>query len=156
MTMNDDELLLRGAIELASSAREHGNQPFGALLADADGNILLTAENTIHTQHDATGHAESNLVRLASSKYSQVELSNFSLYTSTEPCPMCAGAIFWSGIGRVVYALSEDKFYALSPNSPESLKLGCREVFARGGRPVVVKGPFLEEEAARVHAGFWE
>jgi len=153
--MTETELLLR-AIALAASAREHGNHPFGALLADENGQILLEAENTVNTAHDATGHAETNLVRLASRQFSPEQLAKTTLYTSTEPCPMCAGAIFWSGIGRVVYALSEDGLYAMTGDSPEALKLPCREVFARGGRPVEVHGPLLEAEAAKVHAGFWD
>jgi len=148
--------LLRIAISLAANAREHGNHPFGALLADESGNILLTAENTVNTARDASGHAELNLVRLASAQLPTRVLARATLYTSTEPCPMCAGAIFWSGISRVVYALSEDGLYAMTGDSPESLKLPCREVFARGGRPVEVVGPLLEDEAAIVHQGFWE
>jgi len=147
--------LLHCAIALASSARQHGNHPFGALLADENGQILLEAENTVVTESDATGHAETNLVRLASRRFPLGTLSKSTLYTSTEPCPMCAGAIFWSGIGRVVYALSEDGLYAMTGDSPESLKLPCREVFARGGRPIEVIGPLLAAEAAQVHEGFW-
>jgi tRNA(Arg) A34 adenosine deaminase TadA len=146
---------LRKAIELAASARQHGNHPFGALLAGEDGTILMTAENTVITERDATGHAELNLVRMASAVFSAQELAGYTLYTSTEPCPMCSGAIFWSGIGRVVYALSEDGLYAMTGDSPESLKLPCREVFARGGRAVEVAGPHLEDDAARVHKNFW-
>jgi len=153
--MNQNELLRR-AISLAASARAHGNQPFGSLLADENGQILLEAENTINTASDATGHAETNLVRLASQKFPAEVLAKTTLYTSTEPCPMCSGAIFWSGIGRVVFALSEDGLYAMTGDSPESLKLPCREVFARAGRLVEVTGPLLEEEAAKVHEGFWE
>ncbi len=154
--MQNVEFLLRAAISAAASAREHGNHPFGALLTDEQGNILLIAENTVNTGGDATGHAETNLVREASQKYSFEELSRSTLYSSTEPCPMCSGAIFWSGIGKVVYALSEERLYALSASSPESLKLACRDVLARGGRPVEVNGPFIEDEAVQVHVGFWE
>ncbi len=154
--MQNVEFLLRAAISAAASAREHGNHPFGALLTDEQGNILLIAENTVNTGGDATGHAETNLVREASQKYSFEELSRSTLYSSTEPCPMCSGAIFWSGIGKVVYALSEERLYALSVHSTESLKLACRDVLARGGRPVEVNGPFIEDEAVQVHVGFWE
>lgn len=100
-----NEELIRRAIEIAANARAHGNHPFGALLADADGNILLEAENTVNTSLDCTGHAETNLMRLASKKYSSKELKTCTLYSSTEPCPMCAGAIFWGEVGGVVYAL---------------------------------------------------
>jgi tRNA(adenine34) deaminase len=154
--MNDIDLqLLRHAIGVARRAREHGNHPFGALLADAQGNILLEAENTVITDHDCTGHAELNLMRLASRQYSLEMLSRCTVYTSTEPCPMCAGSIFWGGVGRVVYALSEEGLYAMTGNSPHKLLLSCRDVFVRGGRPIEVLGPMLEEEARQVHEGFW-
>ena len=154
--MNDIELqLLRLAIDIARRAREHGNHPFGALLADAQANVLLEAENTVNTARDCTGHAELNLMRLASRRYTFDELTRCTMYTSTEPCPMCAGSIFWGGVGRVVYALSEEGLYAMTGDSPDKLLLSCRDVFARGGRPIEVLGPALEEEAQAVHAGFW-
>jgi tRNA(Arg) A34 adenosine deaminase TadA len=154
--MNDLDLnLLRQAIHVARRARENGNHPFGALLADEQGRVLLEAENTVNTAHDCTGHAELNLMRLASRQYNFDKLTRCTLYTSTEPCPMCAGAIFWGGVGRVVYALNEEGLYALTGDSPHKLLLSCREVFARGGRPIEVLGPALEEEARQVHLGFW-
>ena len=157
MTMNDIDLhLLRLAIDVAHHAREYGNHPFGAVLTDEQGNVLLEAENTVITNNDCTGHAELNLMRLASRHYSCEVLSHCTLYTSTEPCPMCAGSIFWGGVGRVVYALSEEGLYAMTGDSPDKLLLSCRDVFARGGRPIEVFGPMLEEEARQVHEGFWK
>ena len=154
--MNDiNLLLLRRAIDIARRAREHGNHPFGALLADEQGNVLLEAENTVVTDRDCTGHAELNLMRLASRQYSFEALTHCTLYTSTEPCPMCTGSIFWGGVGRVVYALSEDGLYSMTGDSPHKLPVGCREVLARGARPIEVLGPALEAEARSVHEGFW-
>lgn len=153
--MHPKENLLQRAIEIAANARAHGNHPFGALLADADGNILLEAENTVVTANDVTAHAELNLMRLASKRYSEEELRDCTLYTSTEPCPMCAGAIFWGNVGRVVYALSEGVLYEITGETPYKLALPCREVFIRGTHPVDVLGPLLEGEARQVHLGFW-
>lgn len=150
-----DRQLLRRAIDIARRAREHGNHPFGALLADEQGHVLLEAENTVNTDSDCTGHAELNLMRLASRQYTFDDLARCTLYTSTEPCPMCSGAIFWGGVGRVVYALSEAGLYAMTGNSPHKLPLACREVFAHGGRPIEVFGPAIEDEARHVHEGFW-
>jgi len=148
---------LRRAILVAARAREHGNHPFGATLVDEHGQVLLEAENTVVTERDLTGHAETNLVRLASRQFTPEQLARCTLYTSTEPCAMCAGAIHWSGIRRVVFALSEEDLYALVGPSPDHLLLPCREVFARSGRPVAVSGPApeLDEAARAVHAGFW-
>ena len=152
---NIDLQFLRLAIDVARRAREHGNHPFGALLADEQGNVLLEAENTVITDSDCTGHAELNLMRLASRQYTFDGLARCTLYTSTEPCPMCSGSIFWGGVGRVVYALSEEGLYSMTGDSPHKLLLACREVFARGGRLIEVLGPALEEEARSVHEGFW-
>ena len=150
-----DEKLLRRAIQIAADARANGNHPFGALLADAEGNILLEAENTVVTGKDITAHAELNLVRLASQHYGPEMLKDCTLYTSTEPCPMCAGALFWSDVGRVVYALSEEGLYEITGKTPYELAIPCRDVFERGTHPVKVIGPMLESEAREVHLGFW-
>jgi tRNA(Arg) A34 adenosine deaminase TadA len=152
MTRDD---LLRRAIEIAASAREHGNHPFGALLVNAAGEIVAEAENTVVTESDATGHAETNLVRKASREFG--DLSGHTLYTSTEPCAMCSGAIYWSGVRHMVYALPEHALYAMTDADSDNptLALPSREVFARGRHEVLVEGPFLEAEAAAVHEGFW-
>ena len=148
---------LKTAIEIAQKAREHGNHPFGAILVDENNQVLLQAENTVVTESDCTGHAETNLMRLASQHLSPEKLSTCTLYTSTEPCAMCAGAIHWGNVGRVVFALSAVELYEMVGPSPEHLLLPCREVFARSQRPVEVAGPALEldVEARAVHEGFW-
>ena len=156
--MNDLDLShLRAAIDVALKARQHGNHPFGAVLVDAHHRVCLEAENSVITGNDPTGHAETNLVRLATRQFSSEQLARFSLYTSTEPCAMCAGAIHWSHIGRVVYALSEEELYGIVGESPEHLLLPCREVFAHSRQPIEVVGPAveLEKEARAVHEGFW-
>lgn len=156
MTPKDIELL-KQAVEIARRARQNGNHPFGALLTDRDGNILLTAENTVVTQKDCTGHAETNLMRLASHQYDPEFLSHCTLYTSTEPCAMCSGAIYWGGVGRVVFALSESELLDMTGDDPENptFSLPCREVFARGQRPTQVDGPYNLPAAREVHMGFW-
>ena len=148
---------LKTSISVAWRARKNGNHPFGAVLADEQNRIVLRAENTVVTGRDATGHAETNLVRLATQQFSPEQLVHCTLYSSTEPCAMCAGAIHWSQIGRVVYALSEIDLYDIIGTSPEHLLLPCREVFAHSKRHVEVLGPVssLEIEARAVHKDFW-
>ena len=152
-----DERLLLAAIELARQAREHGNHPFGALLTDADGNVVLESENTVVTGRDCTGHAETNLMRAASQRFSPEFLQGCTLYTNTEPCAMCSGAIYWGNVRRVVFALSEDDLRDIVGDDPgnPTMALPCREVFARCGHEVEVSGPHLEDEARAVHEGFW-
>lgn len=151
-----DEAHLRQAIALAARARQDGNHPFGSIVVAPDGRVI-EGLNTVVTESDPTGHAETNVVRLAAGILSPGELRASTLYTSTEPCAMCAGAIYWAGIARVVYALGEDALRAMVPaqDGEPTMDLPCREVFARGGRTVDVAGPALVEEAAAVHDGFW-
>ena len=153
----DQDALLRRAIELADRARAGGDHPFGALLATADGRIALEAQNTVGTTRDVTGHAETNLVSAASRRFEAEELATMTLVTSCEPCAMCSGAIYLSGIGAVVYGLSEKGLLALTGDDPENptLDLPCRTVLSAGRRAIAVTGPLLEEEAAASHAGFW-
>ncbi len=154
----NDLALLRRAVEVAQRARDAGNHPFGALLTSADGEILLEAENTVTTERDVTGHAELNLVRAASRTYTEEQLAGCSLYTSTEPCAMCAGGIYWSGIGRVVYALPEAKLGELTGADAENptMHLSARTVLDAGQRSIEVEGPADLPEAEAVHAGFWD
>jgi tRNA(Arg) A34 adenosine deaminase TadA len=154
---DDDERHLLAAIELAWQARKHGNHPFGALLVDADANVVLRAENTVVTGPDCTGHAETNLMRMASGRFSPEFLRGCTLYTSTEPCAMCAGAIYWGNVRRVIYAFSEEELRDIVGGNPDNptLALPCREVFARGQHEVEVSGPHLVDQARAVHEGFW-
>jgi tRNA(Arg) A34 adenosine deaminase TadA len=148
---------LRAAIRVAQRAREHGNHPFGAILVDEHNQVIFEAENTVVTSRDCTGHAETNLVRFASQQFSPEKLALCTLYTSTEPCVMCAGAIHWANVRRVIYALSEVALYEIIGPSPENLLLPSRDVFSRSQKSVEVLGPAVEldHEARAVHEGFW-
>ena len=155
--MEENDLkLLKITFDMARQARDHGNHPFGALLADSDGKILLTAENTVVTDKNITGHAETNLVRKAANLYETEFLAKCTLYASTEPCPMCSGAIFWSNIRRVVFGLSQKGLNAITGGGEDKLLLPCREVLSRGNKPIEVVGPLLEQQAREVHIGFWQ
>ena len=154
-----DQLFLRRSIKLASQSRDSGKHPFAALVVDAGGNIIAEAGNdSLPPDGDPTRHAELLAAALAARRLSPEQLAAATLYTSAEPCAMCAGAIYWCGIGRVVYALSEHKLLGLTGDHPENptFALPCREVFARGQRHIEVTGPCLEDEAAAAHVGFWQ
>jgi tRNA(Arg) A34 adenosine deaminase TadA len=150
--------LLRQAINLAASARAQGNHPFGALIADREGNVLAQAKNTVVTDSDVTGHAETNLIRIASRQVPTDVLAAATLYTSTEPCAMCSGAIYWSGISRVIYGMPEDGLASFTGSNPENptLALPSKIVLNAGQRHIEVIGPLLMDEAVVVHAGFWD
>jgi tRNA(Arg) A34 adenosine deaminase TadA len=153
-----DEAFLRRSFDVARRAVTHGNHPFGAVLVDGDNNVLFEMENGYMPTHDATGHAERLAATKACTAYSADALARSTLYSSAEPCAMCAGALYWAGIGRLVYGLSEHRLRAITGNHPENptLDLPCRDVFASGQRSTEVVGPLLEDEAAALHDGAWK
>ena len=102
-----DEHFLRRSFEVARRAVSHGNHPFGAILVDRNRNVLIEVENGYMPAHDGTAHAERLLATQACTTLSPDMLRDATLYSSAEPCAMCAGAIYWAGIGRLVYGLSE-------------------------------------------------
>jgi tRNA(Arg) A34 adenosine deaminase TadA len=153
-----DEQFLRRSFDVARRAITHGNHPFGAILVDENGNVLIEVENGYMPAHDGTAHAERLLATKACTTLGADLLRNATLYSSAEPCAMCAGAIYWAGIGRVVYGLSEHRLRAVTGNHPENptLDLPCRDVFRSGQRTTEVVGPLLEDEAVALHAGVWD
>jgi tRNA(Arg) A34 adenosine deaminase TadA len=152
-----DARFLRRSFEVARRAMTRGNHPFGAVLVDNAGNVLLEAENGYMPSHDGTAHAERLLATQACTTLDADTLRGATIYSSAEPCAMCSGAIYWAGIGRLVYGLSEHRLRQLTGNHPENptLNLPCREVFSSGQRPTEVVGPLLEDEAAALHEGVW-
>jgi tRNA(Arg) A34 adenosine deaminase TadA len=158
-TLTDQDLaFLRQAIALAREARADGRHPFGSLIVNQHNEVIVTARNNaVPPAGDPTQHAELLACADAGKRFTPSELVLCTLYTSTEPCAMCAGAIYWTGIGRVVFALAETGLlrYTASHIENPTLNLPCREVFARGQRPTLVSGPHLEDEAGLVHEGFW-
>jgi tRNA(Arg) A34 adenosine deaminase TadA len=153
-----DEYFLRRSFDVARRALTHGNHPFGAILVGQDRTVLIEAENGYMPSHDGTAHAERLLATQACTTLGAEVLKCATLYSSAEPCAMCAGAIYWAGIGRLVYGLSEHRLRAVTGNHPENptLDLPCREVFKSGQRATEVKGPLLEDEAEALHAGVWK
>jgi len=150
-SLNTHEQFARQAIALARQARGAGNHPFGALLV-VDGEVVLTAMNSVNTDRDPTGHAETNLVAAALRELSPNQIGRAVLYTSCEPCAMCVGKMYWAGVRALVYALSAEDLAVLA--GPDFL-VPCRDLFARATEAVTVLGPLLADEARTVHVGFW-
>lgn len=148
----EDEHYLRIAFREAERARERGNHAFGALLVDAEGEPVLAAQNSVVTDDDVTAHAEMNLLRAASRKFEPDQLKTFTLYASGEPCPMCAGAIVWANIRRVVFGLGMEAIYQLFDADPDApaLPMHAAGVFDQAPWPMEVIGPLLENEAEEV------
>jgi tRNA(Arg) A34 adenosine deaminase TadA len=115
-----DERHLRRAIELATQARATGDMPFGSLLVGPTGEVLAEARNTVITERDITAHPELKLARWAARDLDPDVARQTTMYTSCQPCPMCAGAISRSGLGRVVFALSGAQLRELRPSGSPS------------------------------------
>lgn len=151
---NDVEVsLIRKVFDVARRSKLNGNLAYGCLLVDENNQIILEGENSVITEKDALGHAEINLIREASKRYSADFLNKCTIYTSDEPCPMCSSAIFWGGIGKLVFGLSKVRFYQEfgRENPAIDFDISSREVLSAGGRKVKIEGPFLEDEALLIH-----
>ena len=149
--MNEHETYIQKSYQLAKSAQGRGNHPFGALLV-IDSKIVYTAKNTVVTDNDITRHAELNLVSKATQELDPETLGRSRLYTSTEPCAMCTGAIFWAGISKIVYGCSAD---TLGEIAGGVFVVPCRELLKYGKRQISVVGPVLEDQGAAIHRNFW-
>ena len=135
-----EQFLLR-TFELAELSVGKGNHPFGAVLV-INNEIVLEAENTIAIDKDVTRHAEMNLMSEASKRFSQSELETAILYTSTEPCQMCEGAIYWAGVRNIVFSCTKESLNSIANNGlpKESINL---------------VGPLLENLGEELHKKYW-
>ncbi len=147
-----DELFMTKAIELSVSAVENGNEPFGAVLVKDD-KIVYTNENQIYTRNDPTFHAEFGLIRSFCEETGITDLSEYTLYSSCEPCFMCCGAMVWTKLGRLVYAASDIELCKLlSVNGSECSKV----VFGSSGADIEVVPGVLRLEALKVLESYFK
>ena len=140
---NDDERYMRMALQEAERAFEADEVPVGAIVV-CQGRILAKAHNLTETLHDVTAHAEMQALTAASEALGGKYLDQCTLYVTVEPCIMCAGAIGWSQMGRVVYGAADPKrgFATFAPR-------------AFHPRTEVVQG-VLEEECAGLMKSFFK
>jgi tRNA(Arg) A34 adenosine deaminase TadA len=153
-----DLALLRRTFVLADEARRSGGAPYGALVADTNGRVIAEHRNTAWADGgDPTQHAELVATTEAWRVLGSDGMNHATLYASTEPCSMCAGASYWNGIGRIVYGMSNLRLFEFTGDDPAhtSFALPCREILCNGSRPITVIGPLLEDEAAQSHEGYW-
>ncbi|MCD7881347.1 MAG: nucleoside deaminase [Clostridiales bacterium] len=149
----NDELYMREAIRLSREAVAHGNEPFGAVLVKND-EIVYTNENQIYSMHDPSFHGEAGLIRRFCAETGITDLSNYTMYSSCEPCFMCSGAMVWAKLGRLVYAASNVELEQILG------KEGCecsRIVFEHSyHRPQVTAGVLREESLTVLRDYFGE
>lgn len=153
---------IRRCVKISEEAVASGNNPFGALLVDKKGNIIVESGNVEITEKDCTGHAETSVMKIASKNYSKEFLWDCTLYTTAEPCCMCTGAIYWGNVGNIVYGISESKLLQLTGSNEinPTFDVPCRDIISKGQKDIKVTGPIadsvLEEEIVAIHRGFWD
>jgi len=148
--VNHEEFIKR-AFTLAQKAVVKGDHPFSALLV-VKGKIVLECLNTVNTSGDVTRHPELDILRLASTSVAHSDLEQAVLYASTEPCAMCCGAIYWSGVPTLVYGCPAE---TLGEIAGGSFVVPSRELLSKGKRAIDVIGPILPKEGAEIHRKFW-
>ena len=160
ITEKDRELLMR-TVEIAHQAMERGNHPFGALLSDKDGNILLEQGNEF-TKGGSAYHAETLLLLKAATLYTPEELAECTLYSNFEPCCMCTGALYWTNVRRLVFGATEKDLLRFTGDNEENptLSLSSREVAKHGQKDIEIIGPaddeVLLERICHDHIDFWK
>ena len=154
-----DGRYLRKAIGWSHAAARRGNRPFGAVIVSAANEIICEAYNSTAETGDCTTHAEINAVRaLAGKGLSRDALAGATIYASGEPCVMCAGAIFWSNIGRVVFGIDAERLRVFRGERQDQrdAELSCRDVFRASPHAIECIGPALIDEASAAHVGAWK
>ncbi|WP_264673487.1 nucleoside deaminase [Acinetobacter sp. YZS-X1-1] len=132
-----------------------GHHPFGAVLVEPDHETVLLTQCNI----DTVNHAESTLAWIAASNFTPDYLAECTLYTAVEPCSMCSGTIYWANIGRVVYAMTEEKLLQCTGNYNENptMSVSAAYVFTHGQKNIELIGPIteLEQETVQLQKDFW-
>ncbi|MFE6921764.1 nucleoside deaminase [Nocardia sp. NPDC057663] len=140
---------LRRAIDLAGQAAARGDRPFGAVTVDRDGRVLAEGTNAVSSSGDVTTHAELVAITTATAAGHAEALRGSTMYASGEPCPMCAAAMVWARVGRIVFAAAAAEFGQILPDGPR-FALTCADLVATSNVPVEVSGPHLGGEALEV------
>ncbi len=144
----EDERFTQRAIELARESVEEGNRPFGSLLVH-DGEVVMEAHNRVLTENDVRRHPELHLAYRARVELEEDVRQGTTMYTSTEPCPMCAGGLYYAGLDRVVYSVSGPEIGDFTGREPPVRAETILEGVTR------VDGPVLNDEGRAVHEAFW-
>lgn len=151
--MDTDIKYLERAFIVAERSFSNGNLPFGCILVDPEGTMIEEGENLVITSQNSIAHCEIVLINKLAGKYEREYLGQCILYATTEPCPMCTAAIFWSGIGKLVYALSKEGYHGVAnTTNPDHLfDMSSKQMLTHGGRKVEVLGPLMEEKAKDIY-----
>lgn len=149
--MEMERVFMKRALELASNAAAAGNEPFGALLVKNE-EIVFETQNSIHKSSDPTAHAEMSLIREFCQTYQISDLSDYTLYTSCEPCCMCSGAMVWSKLGRLVYSASHNQLQEIAGFN---IMISSEEVFEKSPFRPVTQSSILNDQGTKILADYF-
>ncbi len=143
-----DEAYMRLAIEKTREGIAAGQSPFGSVIV-RDGQVIAATHNTVWRDGDPTAHAEVNCIRQAARELKTIALLGCTLYSTTEPCPMCLAAIHWAKLERVVYGATIADAAAAGFHE---LYVAAKELANLGRSPLRVEDGLLREECAALFA----
>lgn len=149
---SQNEFFIQKTYDLAMQSALNGNHPFGAI-ATLDDHIIATAGNLVISDNDSTKHAELNLASFLSKNFPRSDIKRMTIYCSTEPCTMCAGALFWIGCRHIVFGCS---IFALGKHTTKSFNVAIRNSLSSVLSKVKIEGPLLENEGEQIHMKFWK
>lgn len=154
----EDTQHLTACVDMAMVARQRGDNPIGARLVAGSGEVLQEDTNRVVTTANPLAHPEFTLSTWALSNLGEAERAGCTLYTSTEHCPMCFGAAYYAGIGRLVFAVSAEELRSWRKDRVNTIGVSIHQLAAATtGRSIVVAGPdpLLSQAGNAVHRGYW-
>ncbi|HAX80651.1 MAG TPA: tRNA-specific adenosine deaminase [Cyanobacteria bacterium UBA11372] len=133
-------------MKIALEQAKQGDAPYGAVIVK-DNEVIITAHNTVQRDQDPSAHAEINAIRLLTAKIQSTSLEGYTLYTTGEPCPMCATACVWAGISEIVFGAAIADLIAANQSQ---IDIACEEVIERGFRKIKVTKGVLKSECLQL------
>ncbi|MBW4610405.1 MAG: nucleoside deaminase [Hassallia sp. WJT32-NPBG1] len=129
-------------MRLALEEAKKGDAPYGAVIVK-DNEVVAAAYNTVKQDSDPSAHAEVNVIRRLTAKLKNPSLEGYTIYTTGEPCPMCATACVWTGLSEIVYGASIEDLISVNQSQ---INISCDEVIAKSFRKIKVTKGVLKEE----------
>ncbi len=139
--MNSEEFM-----RLALEEAKKGDAPYGAVIVK-DNQVVALAHNTVRRDSDPSAHAEINVIRSLTAKLQNPSLEGYTIYTTGEPCPMCATACVWTGISEIVYGASIEDLVSVNQSQ---INISCEEIIAKSFRKIKVQRGVLRQECLKL------
>lgn len=133
-------------MHLALAEAKKGDAPYGAVIVK-DNEVVGVSHNTVKRDNDPSAHAEINVIRSLTAKLKNPSLEGYSIYTTGEPCPMCATACVWSGLSEIVYGASIQDLILVNQSQ---INISCEEVIAQSFRNIKVTKGVLKNECLQL------